>query len=522
MGVDLFTEPAGDAGQVALGNVSINVTQILLHLGNDLCTVGTAQRIGGEVADHAACPVAVLEAAVLVVGDIHAQIFLVHAVPLGGNVRHRQGAVDEALLDLVADHHVDAIREFVALSSDQGGLGLVDRTVEHPGIDVCQLLREQLLQLGEHQLHEGTAAADEVLVKTALALVDGHGSAASQIGKFVGVAAAQLVEGMAALVDDGVHGEGQVLLVVVGGDADVLIIKGKGVGMLGLSQAAVALIQAQNIHQILGVDLLQFHGVCQVQEAVVDLLLFLGGGQQGYDGTAELGEESVQSLHVHALFELVEQGVIGQHVGVVVARKLAVIVHDLLQIGGEFRKIALILGLGPLALGLGQQAGVGNIFLGGDADHLVEALPGHLHLTAGNGIQLLGVGLQIGDQLATPGIGGQLEGDAAEDLHGHTAACGGILGGSSVSIQINGVHGVAVGMHGAAVLGQGLNGFLYIMIIVGHGISSLDICFRISFLQKNVKQPPSMNSFVKKTCIFLLNMLLWRGYVKSRDWAALY
>jgi hypothetical protein len=75
--VDMLLKPAGDPGQIALGNIGIHVSQILLHNLQNLGTVGTAQSIGGEVTYRAAAPVAVLKAAFPVIGYFNAKVFFI-------------------------------------------------------------------------------------------------------------------------------------------------------------------------------------------------------------------------------------------------------------------------------------------------------------------------------------------------------------------------------------------------------------------------------------------------------------
>ena len=60
--------------------------------------------------------------------------------------------------------------------------------------------------------------------------MDAHGYTAGEVGEIIAVLRTQLIQGMAALVDHGIHGVGQILLVVVGGDAHILIIEIGGVG----------------------------------------------------------------------------------------------------------------------------------------------------------------------------------------------------------------------------------------------------------------------------------------------------
>ena len=207
---------------------------------------------------------------------------------------------------------MERVSKLVGFGADQAGLSFVDSLVEHLSIHIAQLLREQLPDFGEHRLDKGAAAAHEILIESALALMDAHAGAAGEAGVVVAVLHAQLVEGMAALVDGGEHGEGGVKLVVMGGDAHIAGVEAHGEGVLGLGDGAAVGVQADGVHQVLGQLLLLLDGVGLVQEGGVGLLLLGDGLDQGHDDLAQLGEEAVQGLHGQTLLVLVQQGIVGQ------------------------------------------------------------------------------------------------------------------------------------------------------------------------------------------------------------------
>ena len=64
------------------------------------------------------------------------------------------------------------------------------------------------------------------------------------------------------------------MLVVVGGDADVLIIEFQREGMLGLAQTTVTAVESHHLHQIVGKGFLLCFRVLLMQEIVVDCLLY--------------------------------------------------------------------------------------------------------------------------------------------------------------------------------------------------------------------------------------------------------
>ena len=80
----LFPQPCGDGRQITLAHAAPNV-HILLHVPQHLGAVSAAQGVRGEIAEGAARPVAVLQAAALVVGDVDAKILFIQPVPLVGD-----------------------------------------------------------------------------------------------------------------------------------------------------------------------------------------------------------------------------------------------------------------------------------------------------------------------------------------------------------------------------------------------------------------------------------------------------
>ena len=297
-------------------------------------------------------------------------------------------------------------------------------------------------------MDKGRAAADDILIEAALTFVDAHGHTAGQAGEIVAVVGAQLIQGMAALVDHGEHAGHQIILVIVGGDADILVVEIGGVGMLRFRNTAVAPVDGQHLHEVIGEFPLDLDGIELIQEAVIDLPRRLDLLHQGYDGFPELGKEGIQSGGIQSLLVFVQQGIVGCHFRMVVTGELYVIGHDLLQIGCEGREIVLIFGLFPNILGIVQQNSIGHVFLRGDLVHLVIALAQNLHLPLAHGGQFLRVGLQEGQQLSVFRVGGQVIGDPGQDAHGSSPALPAILGGGGTGIVVQNTHHMAVGRHG--------------------------------------------------------------------------
>ena len=322
----------------------------------------------------------------------------------------------------------------------------------------------------------GGASADDVLIEPALAFMNAHGHAAGQGGVIVAVVRPQLIQGVAAFVDDGKHGGNQIVLKIMGGNAHILVVEIGGEGMLRLGDAAVGAVNAHDLHEITGELSLNFHGIMAVQESVVDLLRCPDLLDQGYDGLPELVKESIQRLDVHPFLVLVQQRVVGCHFRMVIPGEFPVIVHDLFQIRGKCGKIVLRLRLMPYALSVIDQHGIGDIFLRRDTVNLVVAFAENLHLPLCLGVEFIGVGFQIGKKLVILIVHQQIIGDLGHDLHGLAPPFPCVAGGSGGSVQIQNAHGVVIRRLGLFQLFESLLRLLYGFIFHGNALLLLFPC----------------------------------------------
>ena len=303
---------------------------------------------------------------------------------------------------------MQAVGQLVGLGADEAGLGLVDRPVELLGAHAAQLLREELLHRGVDGLDEAPGAAHQIFIEAGLALVHAHGDAACQAGILQVVPDAQLIQGMAALVQDRVHGGRHIAGVVVRGNADVLVVEFQRERMLRLAQAAVAPVQPHDLHQIIRKGFLLVHRIIVVQEAVVDLGLPGNLLQQRHNGLAQSGKKFVQHFGIHAPLVLVQEGIIGGSGAVVIGGKFAVILYQLLQQGAEHCKVIFFFCLVPDISRFVHQLTVGDILFGRDAGQLVTAAAQLLHLAAVEKIQLVLLAIQLIQQGSGLGADHQL------------------------------------------------------------------------------------------------------------------
>ena len=197
-----------------------------------------------------------------------------------------------------------------------------------------------------------------------------------------------------------------------------------------------------------------------MQQAVVDGRGLADAADERHQPLAQHTEEAVKPLDGDALFELVEHRLVGVPIGLVIERKAPVVVDQLLQTGRKGRKIVGRLGPVPYGVGLGLEAGVGEIFLAGDAGGLVEALLEQLDLPALLGGQLGGAGGEKFEDALQLAAGQQVVDDAAQHSAGFGAAAGALFGGDGGAVIIEYAEGVGVGVTGALDLLQARQGGL--------------------------------------------------------------
>ena len=99
---------------------------------------------------------------------------------------------------------MESVGKLVRLGADEAGLSLVRRPVKLI-YGVFPKLGAETHGVGVYKADKLAAAADDVLEEAGLALVDAHGDSAAETGVAVFLIAAELVKGVAALVDNGVH-----------------------------------------------------------------------------------------------------------------------------------------------------------------------------------------------------------------------------------------------------------------------------------------------------------------------------
>ena len=132
----------------------------------DLSAVSGAERITREIAERTAAPMGILKRSLPIAGNINAQIFLVKPLPFGRNILGGKASVDELLLNIIANHDMQALGQFIRFGSDERRLCPVDGKIEIMSGNFFELLREKLLHLRENVFDECLASSDEIFKET--------------------------------------------------------------------------------------------------------------------------------------------------------------------------------------------------------------------------------------------------------------------------------------------------------------------------------------------------------------------
>src|SRR5829696_5598901 len=169
---EILAQPRGERAELAALELVVQTGDVGRHPLPKLAGDDGAERVGGEVADHADRPMHVLEHADGIVRRLDAEVLLHPLVPDLRQVSEIEGAGQELLLELEAEDDVEVVGRLVRLDPDQRRLDPVDRAVPVVDRRAADRCRERRLQLREEVPPEREAAADHVLPHPALRLME--------------------------------------------------------------------------------------------------------------------------------------------------------------------------------------------------------------------------------------------------------------------------------------------------------------------------------------------------------------
>ena len=224
---------------------------------------------------------------------------------------------------------------------------------------------------------ERARAPDDVLPQAALRLVDAERHRVVQGRAEQAAVDARLVEAVPELVQPAVERDREVLLVVLGGEPDVVGRDRGGERVHGRVEAHRIRVEADALEDIEHRDPLRV-GPEPAEEgaAVADHLLGgAGGGDDGHEGIAQLGEERAELGGREAGLEVVEQRV----VRMLVALEAGDVAVPQLDLAGEgvAEPPEVVRGARLLPCLLAERVGLRDLRgqLGGDADRFLEVAP---------------------------------------------------------------------------------------------------------------------------------------------------
>jgi hypothetical protein len=201
LAVHLFAQPAEQRAEVAAADRLQQARDLGLRRAEQLRRQHGAQRVAREVAEGAAGPVDVLQAAQPVVGRNDAEEIPHPLVPGARQVAHGEVARDQRAFEAVAQDDVQRVGRLVGLDADEAAL---DAAVDAHEVvrGERRVVAERGAQLAGEEADEGGRAAGLHLDQQRLALV--HGDAARLADRLAGPGPrqARLVERVPGLVQD--------------------------------------------------------------------------------------------------------------------------------------------------------------------------------------------------------------------------------------------------------------------------------------------------------------------------------
>ena len=190
-----------------------------------------------------------------------------------------------------------------------------------------------------------------------------HGYAAGQTGILQIITDTQLIFGMTALMNHGIHGIRHIILFVIGCDTHIFIIKFQCKRVLCLANGTMASVQFHHFHQIVRKLSLNFCRIMQMQKTVINLRFLTDGMNKGYQTLPDCLKECIQKSHIRTALIFIQQCIIRLFAAVIITRKLSVIGNQFLQYRSKKCKITVLLCPVPHITGLIGQHSIIHIFI---------------------------------------------------------------------------------------------------------------------------------------------------------------
>mmetsp|Transcript_28741 Transcript_28741/g.39725 ORF Transcript_28741/g.39725 Transcript_28741/m.39725 type:complete len:343 (+) Transcript_28741:317-1345(+) len=314
----IVIQPNLEGLEVSSRNISLKPQQLIGGLVEQLHCIHGPQRVSGEVAECARGPMNVLQDPLGVRGRGTAKVGFHLGSPDLGQVGHRDGAVQEAPLDLVSEDDVHGVGHFIALHPDQRGLAHhVERRVEVVRRGRAGELGEGALQLGQQVLAEGRMQRHHPLPQQRLTFVDAHAEVRVHGQPVVFQVPALLVKRVPGLVDSSREPLSEVALFEASSHSHVAWVGSSSEGVHRDVEAASVGVEPDLTSNGPAQCRLCFQVECSGEPAVVrPLFASLNLPQQRHQPLLDLLEDLVQASASHAALKLIQTDVVDRARGV--------------------------------------------------------------------------------------------------------------------------------------------------------------------------------------------------------------
>src|SRR5262249_3148129 len=170
--IHILREPLAHRPELPACELLLDVAEIGACPIPDLHRDDVPELVRREVADQPDRPVHVLEDAVRIVRHVDAEVLLHSRIPRRRQIANGQRPGEQLQLELEAQDDVEPIRDLVRIAAERTGPDRIHRADERLLVDGAEPVCEERLQLWVEPAPEPDAAADEVLPRPTLRLVD--------------------------------------------------------------------------------------------------------------------------------------------------------------------------------------------------------------------------------------------------------------------------------------------------------------------------------------------------------------
>src|SRR5215472_2445140 len=168
--VDVFAQPRPQRRELAPRDLIVERVSARIGL-DELSRIKATERIGREIPEHAARPVAVLKNAHEIGLGRCAQELDARFVPRALQILYAERAGNQLPLELETHDDMEVIGHFVSRRPHRSAAHAVDGAIERLGIETACILSVRVAHLWHKITPEGRASTDVILPETCLSLM---------------------------------------------------------------------------------------------------------------------------------------------------------------------------------------------------------------------------------------------------------------------------------------------------------------------------------------------------------------